>query len=92
MFEIDKVYWSKNNDRYYAYNNEFFEEEIGCMTIKNGIIYCYPIIDHEVLWSESIYYYCLENFNAKHFDEISEDELDTILEKSAEAIIDYYRY
>lgn len=88
---IWKLEHTNNGDKYFAYDNDLIQEKTGCITLKYGILKCYPIICDEIIWADNLYFYCLEDCNTKDFSEIPSNVLNDFINKSEEAIKKYIK-
>lgn len=94
IMPFEHFIWSlveeNGTQRIYLYEDNLDCTKLGVITLKYGILKCYPIIDDEVIWGENLCFECLDDCETKRFEDVPNDIMDKMIEKSQNAIIKYY--
>ena len=91
---VEHFIWSlveeNNTQRIFLFDDKNDCRKIAVITLKYGILKCYPVIDDEIIWGDNLCFECLDDCETKRFEDVSDDILDSMIEKSEAAIVKYY--
>ena len=86
-----KIKWvledTPTSKKYFAYINDT-KEKIGCIVLKGGIVYCYPVVNGEIDWSDNLYFLCLDDFICD-FKNISSETMSEIFVNALKVLTKY---
>ncbi len=91
---FEHLIWSlveeNGTQRIFLYEDDINCTKLGVITLKYGILKCYPVINDEIIWGDNLCFECLDDCDTKRFEDVPEDIMDKMIEKSEAAIIKYY--